>query len=360
MSTTVTNDQVSSAFNDTTTTEEEEIYVPKAILFAYVPVMISISIVGLIGNSLVVGAVIVQKQLQVLMNVFIVNLAFSDLMVASIVTPFVVVAAIDRGALYNNYPALCEVLGTFCIISFVSSIWNISFVALNRYIYICHRFQYSKIFTSRSVVGMVIFIWSFALLLDLPNYLGWGDHIFEARNFTCCYDYSANFAYTRGFLVTLGFIVPTCILNYSYIRIYLFAHNSTKQIAKHSERTPLPRHNIDDADKRLLQTIAIIWMVFMIMWMPYAISVLFNFGNIMPLFVPATALAFTNSSVNFLVYATNRHFKEGYLIILRKLMCCLQGPPPTQRRSESSKAFDTLDTIDEARKEATTDVTSQL
>ena len=133
-----------------------------------------------------------------------------------------------------------------------------------------------------NVTGMVVFIWIFALLLDLPNYLGWGDHNFDIRNFTCCYDYSANFAYTRGFLVVFGFVIPVGLLNYSYIRVYLLARKSSNKLAFHRDGSPAEkrrRNRIDATDRRLLKTVGIIWIVFMIMWTPYAICVILDLGD---------------------------------------------------------------------------------
>ncbi len=298
-------------------TDEEDIQISKALLFVCAPAMILISCLGIIGNILVVGAVIAKKQLQVILNVFIVNLAFADFLVCSILNPFAVVGVFDGVNFFRHFPVLCEILGTLTVVSFVNSLWSLSFVALNRYVYICHRYYYSKIFTRCSIPGMIAFIWIFALLLDLPNYLGWGDHIFDKRNFTCTYDYSANFGYTRGYLVVFGFVTPVSMLNLSYIGIYLFARKASRNLSQHSPSSS----KIEAADKRLLQTIGIIWIVFMIMWLPYATTVIFDLGHITTLFMPASLLAFMNSSVNFLVYATNAQFKEGYALILRKVVC---------------------------------------
>ena len=302
-----------------------QITMPKLVLFIYVPVMILASCIGIVGNVLVVGAVVKRKQLRILLNVFIVNLAIADLMVSMLVNPAAVVGVLDMGNLFRQFPVVCEVLSTFCVISFVGSLWSLSFVALNRYIYICHRYYYPKIYTSRSVTGMVAFIWIFALLLDLPNYLGWGDHTFDFRNFTCCYNYSANFAYTRGFLFVFGFVVPVGLLNYSYIRVCILARKSANKLAaRHRDRAPswTQRHRVWDAtDTRLLQTVGAIWIVFMIMWIPYATCVVFDLGDISGLFIPATLMAFMNSSVNFMIYASNRNFRKGYRMIFKGLCC---------------------------------------
>ncbi|XP_072048327.1 melatonin receptor type 1B-B-like [Amphiura filiformis] len=336
--------------------EEGELNVPKAVTYVYVPIMIFVSCVGVVGNILVVGAVVKRKQLRVLINVFIVNLAVADFVVSILVNPFAVVGVLDKGNLFQRFPALCEVLATFCVIGFVGSLWSLSFVALNRYVYICHRFYYPKVFTSKTVAGMIAFIWIFALLLDLPNYLGWGDHDFDIRNYTCCYTYSANFGYTRGFLLVFGFILPVGLLNYSYIRIYLLARKSSKKMAAHQENisTSPTRSNIEASDRRLLLTIGVIWLVFMIMWSPYAISVIFDLGDITALFIPGTLMAFMNSSGNCLIYATNRNFRKGYKMIFKGMICCRRQ----SQMNDGVRRPSSVDAISSASKDASRPSTS--
>ena len=241
------------------------------ILLIYVTLMAFMSCVGIIGNTLVIVVVITNKKLRVLHNVFIVNLAVADLIVTSLVNPFAIIGALDKGKLFARQPELCEFLATMCITSFACSVWSISFVSLNRYFYICHRLIYTKLYNNVTVPIMIVGLWVLAFLTDLPNLLGWGDHIFDTRNFLCNYNYSHNFTYTRGYLLVLGFIMPLTILCYSYFRIYQVAQRSNQRVSKRHGNDLSPNQNrkggrIQAADKRLLKTIALIFAALLIMW----------------------------------------------------------------------------------------------
>ncbi|XP_072018180.1 melatonin receptor type 1A-like [Amphiura filiformis] len=290
------------------------------ILNTYIALTIFLSLVGTAGNILVIFAVFTSKKLRVLQNVFIVNLAVADLLVTSLVNPFAVVGALDMGKLFYRLPALCEFLATLVVTSCGCSIWSIiSSVSLNRYFYICHRVIYTKIYNQRTVPFMVIGLWLIAFLIDLPNYLGWGDHIFDTRNFFCTYDYAYNFSYTRGYVTVLGFVVPVCILCYSYFRIFVVFRGSNRRIRKHV--TNPSSQNQENQDKRLLKTVGMICIVFMVMWAPYFITVIFGLDSNFWWFFTATFMALTNSSVNFLIYATDRNFRQAYSDLWKLYVC---------------------------------------
>ena len=294
------------------------------ILYAYIVLMAVMSIIGVMGNTLVIVVLLTSKKLRVLQNAFIANLALADLLVTSLVNPFAIVGAIDMGDLFYRLPAFCEFLATICVTSFVCSIWRISSVSLNRYFYICHRALYTKIYNKYTVPLMVLGIWCIAFLIDLPNFLGWGDHIFDTRNYLCNYNYSHNFSYTRGFLLPLGFILPLSILCFSYVRIYLTARRSERQLRKYdtSQLTNQRRYKLKSSDKRLLKTVAIICTMFVVMWSPYAIAVIFDLGDHFWFFLVGSFMAFTNSSVNFLIYATDMNFRQAYLEIRDQMLRC--------------------------------------
>lgn len=288
----------------------------------YVPIMIIAVCVGILGNMLVIGAVVRDRKLRVLQNVFIVNLSVADLIVCMIVMPFTIVSVIDNGRLMLRLPVLCEFLATMCVTGCACSIWSIVSVSINRYIAICHRLTYPNIYNKRTVPLMVAGLWVLAFTVDMPIFLGWGEHIFDNRSNVCVYDYSHSIGYTI-YVVILAFVAPLSTLCYSYLRIYKYARESSHQMrALADNRFAKQRYNgINSVDRRLLQTVALICVAFVVMWSLYSIVVIFDLGEYPWLFVTATFLGFLSSSVNFIIYATNDTFRDAYAEILRTIFC---------------------------------------
>ena len=290
----------------------------------YMTFLILTSFTGVVGNTFVIFAVVTHKKLRVIQNVFIVNLAVADLLVSAIVVPFGVAGIVDNGELFvEHLPGLCEFIATLTVTGCTCSISSIASVSLNRYVAICHRLTYPKIYSKRTVPFMVAGLWVYSFLVDLPNYLGWNEHIFDWRTYTCIYDYTYNLYYTRYFLAFFGFGLPLCILCFSYFSVYCKVFKSTRRMRRHADDTLSKQRfsGIDSADKRLLKTLAVICITFLSMWGPYVVTVQLDQGHRFWIFVPAISLTFLNSSVNFMIYATNETFREAYVRIIKSIIC---------------------------------------
>ncbi|KAJ8020283.1 Neuropeptide SIFamide receptor [Holothuria leucospilota] len=74
-------------------------------------------IVGCIGNSLVIGAVLTHKRLRTLGNVFVVNLAVTDTFITLFVATFGMVGILSDGYFYRDKPVLCNVIGAVCMVA---------------------------------------------------------------------------------------------------------------------------------------------------------------------------------------------------------------------------------------------------
>ncbi|XP_072040796.1 melatonin receptor type 1B-like [Amphiura filiformis] len=295
------------------------------LFIGYLLVTISASFLGTVGNLLVLGALFVHKRLRVLSNVFVGNLAIADLCVSAIINPFSVVGVLN-GDFLIRYPMICGTIGALCIISCTCSMWNIAAISLNRYIAICHRLTYHKIYNRKTIPFIVASLWGLCFILDLPNVLGWGRHVFDTKALYCAYDYTTNYGYTL-YLITFGFSIPMFIGSYCYVRIFFFFKRSKERL-KNLSKSDRHHSRIKTTDMRLLKSIGTIWALFMLMWSPYTTIVIFDFKGTWPqwFFILSIALAHTNSCINSVLYAaTNRNFREGYVILLKRALCYRRG-----------------------------------
>ena len=262
----------------------------------YLLITVIVGLAGTLGNLLVIGALMVHKRLRVLSNVFIGNLAVADLHVTAIISPSIITAVL-RPNVFIKYPVLCEVLAVICFVSCFCSVWSICAISLNRYVAICHRVSYPRIYNRVTVPCYVALMWIYAFTIDLPNFFGWSGHILDTKAYFCNIDYTAHYSY-NCFLIIFGLCVPMTITCFSYVSIFLYAKKTHKQLQKHSEIV------IQVTDLRLLKTVGTIFTTFMLMWTPYAIVLVFNVYHWPQWYwLTAVALAHTNSSINSILYA---------------------------------------------------------
>lgn len=181
---------------------------------------------------------------------------------------------------------------------------------------------------------MIAGLWIVCFLVDLPNLVGWGRHGFDERLQMCTYDYTYRFSYTL-FFIGVGFGIPVCVSLYCYLSILRQTRSSNKDLVQSSVGTTQYNKSVVvkkqmHADRRLLKSVLIILIVFIVMWTPHAFMVLADFNVRWPriFHVIGVALAHANSSINSFIYAAyNRDFRKGYklfakLIYFRVRYCC--------------------------------------
>ena len=90
-------------------------------------------VLGSAGNSLVVLAVIRKPAMRTARNVFIINLAISDLILCLATTPLTAVEILTQYWPLGNTPILCKLVGTLQATSIFVSTVSITYIALDRY-----------------------------------------------------------------------------------------------------------------------------------------------------------------------------------------------------------------------------------
>ena len=187
------------------------------------------TVVGNIGNVMVLGAIAVDRRLWKIGNIFICNLAVADLCVTLVVNPASIAGVLVGNLYFDHRPALCHFLGSICLTGCVCSLWSIAAISVNRYVLICHNHYYSIVFTKKNSIAMCLGLWFGAFLLDIPNFLDWGDHTFDLKTMACSYDRTASYSYTV-FFISLFVTLPLVSVCFCSLRIYQTVRKSKLRV----------------------------------------------------------------------------------------------------------------------------------
>ncbi|XP_069120182.1 melatonin receptor type 1A-like [Argopecten irradians] len=301
-----------------------ENYPVQSIMFLVALVMSCI--VGIVGNTLVIGAVIVSKRLRTTGNMFIVNLAVADLIIVTIVEPFNILGVIDGPYFFVRNVWWCHTLSVVCVMSCSSSMMNLAAIAVNRYIMINKNHYYNQIFTKGKTLLLCVLVWFVAFLIELPNLAGWGGHTFDLKTLGCSFDRLISLSYTI-FLSVMALWLPLMVIMFCYLKIYFYVKKSRLQMEKQmktqtkkeKKKSKRQRDNVN-----LARTFFIVFLTFLICWTPYDLTLFFDRGDRWPswLYTLFLQIGHFNSSLNSILYgATNRNFREGYKQFLRKICC---------------------------------------
>ncbi|XP_056425449.1 melatonin receptor type 1A-like [Hyla sarda] len=296
--------------------EEEDGEYPTWVVSTLTTILI-VTITGdIFGNLLVITSVVRNKNLRKAGNAFVVSLAVADLLVACYPYPLVLLAIFNRG--WRMGHTHCLLSGFLMGLSVISSVFNITGIAVNRYFYICHHSCYSHLFSNFSTMLYVGLVWTLAFAAILPN-LFVGSLQYDPRVFSCTFSQSVSPLYTIV-IVILHFFLPIGVVSFCYLQIWILVLNSRHRVRParqvHVQTWPNNMHSFI--------TMFIVFVLFAVCWGPLNIIGLLvglnpQLGESIPhwLFVASYFMAYFNSCLNAVVYgALNKNFRREYRSIL--------------------------------------------
>lgn len=123
-----------------------------------------IFLLGLAGNLLVLYVVIRKPAMQSITNIFIANLAASDVMMCLLAVPFTPISAFLNSWVFGD--ALCHILPMMLCVSVYVSTLTSTAIAVDRYIVIVHPFK-PRIKTI-GCLQLIAAIWLISITISLP------------------------------------------------------------------------------------------------------------------------------------------------------------------------------------------------
>ncbi|CAH1783573.1 unnamed protein product [Owenia fusiformis] len=228
----------SGIHENATSTESVATYFQEdpALHYAYFISLCATTLVGNIGNILVIGAVYCDRTLRsCFSNIFIVNLAVADLCVTMIVDPMSIMGVIVGDDFFNENTTLCHFVGSICVTSCVCSLWSITAISINRYVLICKNQLYRVIYSHKNCLIMCCGLWLAAFALDIPNFTDWGNHAYDLKTMACSYDRLASYSYTVFFII-MFVTMPLLTVLFCNINIFVTVRKSKLKIKTHRNK----------------------------------------------------------------------------------------------------------------------------
>ncbi|XP_078509539.1 melatonin receptor type 1A-like [Lissotriton helveticus] len=294
--------------------EEDDDHDPPWVVSTLAAVLIITIVVDILGNLLVIVSIFRNKRLRKAGNAFVVSLAIADLVVAFYTYPLVLIAIFHDGWVMGNLH--CQISGFLMGLSVISSIFNITAIAVNRYCYICHNLKYEKVFTSTNTLFYVALVWVLTFLALVPNFFV--DSLqYDRRVYSCTFAQSASSLYTIA-VVVVHFFLPISIVSYCYLRIWVLVIRVRRRVK------PDARLRIKPHDLRNFLTMFVVFVLFAVCWAPLnfiglSVAVDPALGTSIPgwLFTASYFMAYFNSCLNAVIYGMlNHNFRKEYKRIL--------------------------------------------
>ncbi|XP_068601244.1 dopamine receptor D2a [Brachionichthys hirsutus] len=193
------------------------------------------------GNVLVCIAVSREKALQTTTNYLIVSLAVADLLVATLVMPWVVYLEVVGEWRFSKIH--CDIFVTLDVMMCTASILNLCAISIDRYTAVAMPMLYNTRYSSkRRVTVMISVVWVLSFAISCPLLFG--------LNNTATRDESLCVIANPAFVVyssIVSFYVPFIITLLVYVQIYVVLRKRRKRVNTKSKQRVRPPADRDEA-----------------------------------------------------------------------------------------------------------------
>ncbi|RNA29872.1 prolactin-releasing peptide receptor-like [Brachionus plicatilis] len=277
--------------------------------------------IGVTGNSLVVYVVCVKKSMQSVTNLFIMNLALSDILMCLLAVPFTPISFFQEYWILGKF--LCHLVSFSLGVSvYVSTLTSLA-IAIDRYFVIVHPFKPRMKLGVCCLLIAVVWIISISISLPLAVYIELIPENVNGEIKSKCRE-SWPIPMSKRFFnlasMVLQYLIPFTVITYSYTKIWLILSNRTRPgKTKEKEQLELKRK------KRTNRMLIAMVIIFAGCWMPLNCVHLimeFNinftkqsyFSNV---FFIAHVIAMSSTIYNPFLYAwLNDNFRKEFRLIL--------------------------------------------
>lgn len=279
---------------------------------------------GLLGNGLVIYVVLTYAKMKTVTNIYILNLAITD-MLFLFMLPLTVTTVIIKHWVFGFI--VCKVYFVLCAVNIFGGAFNLCLMSADRYMAVCHPILSLRYRTPGKALCLCLLVWllSFLVMLPVVMYTTTVEHHSLEGKYSCKIEWppkgilSAATAFV-WYSFILGFIIPvTCI---SVLYILILVRLRRVGAAKHKENRR--------SRGRVTRLIFSVVTVFVVCWLPYwCFQVHANFNSISAndtsrvlLINSFTILSYANSMLNPLLYAfLSDNFRQSFLKAFKWLSC---------------------------------------
>ncbi|KAM6338784.1 C-C chemokine receptor type 8-like [Podargus strigoides] len=291
---------------------------------SFFPVLYSLLFVaGLVGNALVIWILTVFKKVRAMTDVYLLNLAISDLLFVFSL-PFLVQYSIRSQWTFGN--AMCKIISSAYFIGFYSSAFFITIMSVDRYLAIVRSVYALQVRTAAYGVITSLVIWAVAILASVPDLI-----FFQEINYhnqmKCIPHYpdsSNGWKTFSNFEVNvLGWLIPVGVLIFCY-------HSILKNLQKcHTQNK-----------YKAMKLVFIVVIVFLFFWTPVNIMLFLDSLRNMHIIDDcqtsqrldlamelAEVLSFIHCCLNPVIYAFvgekfKKHLREAFRKYAHFLLIC--------------------------------------
>ncbi|XP_065301625.1 melatonin receptor type 1C-like [Dermacentor albipictus] len=279
--------------------------------------LLAFIVLAVMGNAMVVLTVLRHRGMRTRTNMFIVNLAIADILVALLDMP-VSMATLLRGDWVMGR-AFCQFNGFTMALLLMCSIHTLMYMSVHKYLSITRPFSHRGE-GYRKVAVFLVAAWLWPFFCAITPFLGLTEIVYKRGASQCGPAYPRDIKmYSHSALITVtNYFIPLGVMAFCYVNIFRVIADHMSRVKSH-----MGLHNSVVQQKRINITLFLVLICFLLCWTPYMIYTFYVNSRGSKTHVPYILnpvsywFGYMNSACNPIIYAfRSPSFRHGYKEIL--------------------------------------------
>ncbi|XP_064170261.1 neuropeptide FF receptor 1-like [Anguilla rostrata] len=313
---------------------------PVAVIFIFAYILLFF--LCMIGNLVVCFILLKNKQMRTVTNIFILNLAVSDLLVGIFCLPITLMDNLITGWPFDIF--ICKMSGLIQGASVSASVFTLVAIAVERFRCIVYPFQQKL--TQKQASVTIVLIWILAVTIMCPSAViltvsrDETHFMVDSQNNTyplyTCWEAWPEKEMRKIYTTVLFshiYLAPVTLIIITYACIALKLFRSAASVGDvHADDD---RHRVSRKKIRVINMLIFLALLFTVTWLPlWTLMLLTDYStltasqlNLVTVYIFPFAhwLAFFNSSVNPFIFGYfNENFRRGFQAAFRFQLCFLK------------------------------------
>ncbi|KAM4730070.1 melanopsin-A-like [Anableps anableps] len=297
-------------------------------------VILAIGVTGVVGNVLVIFAFSRSRSLRTPANMFIINLAVTDLLMCATQSPVFFTTSMHKRWIFGEKG--CE-LYAFCGALFgICSMITLMVIAIDRYFVITRPLTSIGVLSRKRALLILMAVWVYSLGWSLPPFFGWSAYVPEGLLTSCTWDYVTFTPSVRAYTMLLFifvFFLPLLIIISCYVFIFRAIRSTNQAVGKLSGSTHSHGGTRDTARRfhrlqnewKMAKVALLVILLYVVSWSPYSAVALTAFAGYADMLTPymnsvPAVIAKASAIHNPIIYAITH---PKYRVALAKYIPCL-------------------------------------
>ncbi|XP_063811740.1 adenosine receptor A1 [Pseudophryne corroboree] len=315
-------------------------------LAVYIVIEVLIALISVLGNILVIWAVIVNQALRDTTFFFIVSLAVADIAVGALVIPLAIIISIGLETEFYS----CLMVACIMLILTQSSILALLAIAVDRYLRVKIPTSYRSVVTARRAVIAITGCWVLSFIVGLVPMFGWNNinNLRKEHNssygeiiITCEFETVISMEYMVYFNFFVWVLPPLFLMLVIYLEVFNLIQRQLNKKVSSSSKDPQKYYG---KELKIAKSLALILLLFALSWLPlHTLNCITLFCRKCetPMIITYIAIFLThgNSAMNPIVYAFRiEKFQSTFLYIWKKYFCCKSGRKLNRANTEMERS----------------------